>query len=448
MADVASNLFSWSTTASSNSPSDATTIGAGLADNFQEIQKVVRQDLASKGADIASATTTDIGAVAGKQHDITGVTTITSFGTVAAGIEKVLQFDGALTLTHSGNLILPGAVNILTVAGDVGVFVSEGSGVWRCISFAGKNHSGTNGVFSGTLAVTGVATLTAQPILSSLTASLPVFSDASKGLVSNTMTGTGSVMMSDSPTTTGTLTAAAINASGIVTLQSSTNPNSRNLGTKNLIYNEGAAGNVGFEFKNLTSGNLQYITVESGDVMQFQAQAGQIFYYSGGKKFETTSGGASVTGTLGVSGALTITGNTSTSGSSISPSAGNTGSVGTATNYYSAGYFGTGGVTTDAIIARVATVALTGNQTISGTLGVTGAITGLNATAIPAGGTAGSGLLVSSTANFGVFFGSGAPSLSAAKGSLYLRSDGSATNNRMYVNTDGSTTWTAVTTAA
>lgn len=70
------------------------------------------------------------------------------------------------------------------------------------------------------------------------------------------------------------------------------------------------------------------------------------------------------------------------------------------------------------------------------------------ATAIPAGGTAGAGLRVSSTSNFGVFFGSGAPSLAAAKGSLYLRSDGSATNNRMYVNTDGSTTWTAVTTAA
>lgn len=70
------------------------------------------------------------------------------------------------------------------------------------------------------------------------------------------------------------------------------------------------------------------------------------------------------------------------------------------------------------------------------------------ATAIPAGGTAGAGLLVSSTANFGVFFGSGAPSLSAAKGSLYLRSDGSGINDRMYVNTNGSTTWTAVVTVA
>lgn len=37
---------------------------------------------------------------------------------------------------------------------------------------------------TGTSALTGVATLTAQPILSSLTASKPVFTDASKGLVS------------------------------------------------------------------------------------------------------------------------------------------------------------------------------------------------------------------------------------------------------------------------
>ena len=69
-------------------------------------------------------------------------------------------------------------------------------------------------------------------------------------------------------------------------------------------------------------------------------------------------------------------------------------------------------------------------------------------TAIPAGGTAGAGYMFSSTAYFGMFFGSGAPTLSAAKGSLYLRSDGSTTNDRAYINTDGSTTWTALTTAA
>ena len=83
---------------------------------------------------------------------------------------------------------------------------------------------------------------------------------------------------------------------------------------------------------------------------------------------------------------------------------------------------------------------------IQGAALATGAVNANSGTAIPAGGTAGAGLKVSSATNFGVFFGSGAPSLAAAKGSLYLRSDGSGVNDRMYVNTDGSTTWTPVVT--
>lgn len=83
-----------------------------------------------------------------------------------------------------------------------------------------------------------------------------------------------------------------------------------------------------------------------------------------------------------------------------------------------------------------------------GNIQATGSPLILSATAIPAGGTAGAGYKFSSTSNFGVFFGSGVPSLAAAKGSLYLRSDGSTTNDRAYINTSGSTTWTALTTAA
>ena len=89
-----------------------------------------------------------------------------------------------------------------------------------------------------------------------------------------------------------------------------------------------------------------------------------------------------------------------------------------------------------------------GNVLSSAVVSAVGAATILSATAVPAGGTTGAGYKLSSTANLGVFFGSGVPTLSAAKGSLYLRTDGSTTNDRMYVNTDGSTTWTAVITAA
>ena len=71
-----------------------------------------------------------------------------------------------------------------------------------------------------------------------------------------------------------------------------------------------------------------------------------------------------------------------------------------------------------------------------------------SATAIPAGGATGAGLRMSSTANNGLFFGSGVPTLSAAQGSLYIRSDGSTSSNRAYVNTNGSTTWTALITLA
>jgi len=90
----------------------------------------------AKGANIASATTTDIGAATGNLIHITGTTTITSFGTVQAGTERTLVFDGALTITHNAtSLILPNGYNILTAVNDIAVFVSEGIGNWRLKSY-------------------------------------------------------------------------------------------------------------------------------------------------------------------------------------------------------------------------------------------------------------------------------------------------------------------------
>ncbi|WP_271678830.1 hypothetical protein [Thermomonas mangrovi] len=85
---------------------------------------------------IASASTCDIGAVAGNFVHITGTTPITAFGTVQAGTRRVVCFDGVLTLTHNGtSLILPTGSNITTAAGDTAVMVSEGSGNWRCVGY-------------------------------------------------------------------------------------------------------------------------------------------------------------------------------------------------------------------------------------------------------------------------------------------------------------------------
>jgi len=90
----------------------------------------------AQGASIASAATTNIGAATGNLVDVTGTTTITALGTVQAGTRRVVRFTGALTLTHNAtSLILPGAANILTAAGDIAVFYSLGSGNWGCAGY-------------------------------------------------------------------------------------------------------------------------------------------------------------------------------------------------------------------------------------------------------------------------------------------------------------------------
>jgi hypothetical protein len=72
---------------------------------------------ASTQADIASAATTDIGVQNTSFLRVTGTTTITSFGTSYRG-PRFLTFEGAVTLTHSSTLVLPGNANITTAAGD------------------------------------------------------------------------------------------------------------------------------------------------------------------------------------------------------------------------------------------------------------------------------------------------------------------------------------------
>ena len=88
------------------------------------------------GATVASASTCDIGAAGGNYVSVTGVTTITALGTVQVGTRRTVRFAGILTLTHNGtSLILPGAANITTAAGDVATFISLGSGNWFCVEY-------------------------------------------------------------------------------------------------------------------------------------------------------------------------------------------------------------------------------------------------------------------------------------------------------------------------
>ncbi len=88
-----------------------------------------------------------------------------------------------------------------------------------------------------------------------------------------------------------------------------------------------------------------------------------------------------------------------------------------------------------------------GTTSPANTLDVNGVVRVASAAATPAGGSSSVVLLFGTTAGFGIYAGSGAPTVSAAQGSLYLRSDGSSTSTRLYINTGG-TAWTNVATAA
>jgi len=117
-------------------------------------------------------------------------------------------------------------------------------------------------------------------------------------------------------------------------------------------------------------------------------------------------------------------------------------------------FTGANGVVVDGVTLRDGGATLTagatigGNSTIAGTLGTTGIPTFLSGTAPPASGANTAGVKMSSTSNLGIYFGSGAPTFSAAQGSIYIRTNGSSTSTRLYVNTNGSTTWTNFTSAA
>ena len=129
---IDTNLSNWSTSSSSNRPSGSDT--SDVDADLQTIQAVVRKYLATKGSDIASASTVDLSTATGNYVHITGTTTVTALGTVAAGLRYLLVFDGALTFTHNAtSLIIPGGANITTAAGDRCEVVSLGSGNWRVL---------------------------------------------------------------------------------------------------------------------------------------------------------------------------------------------------------------------------------------------------------------------------------------------------------------------------
>lgn len=84
--------------------------------------------------DIATAGTVNLNAATGDYVTLTGTTTITAI-TLAEGQQRMIKAAGIFILTNGASLIIPGAANITTAAGDVFVVRGEASGVVRVVSY-------------------------------------------------------------------------------------------------------------------------------------------------------------------------------------------------------------------------------------------------------------------------------------------------------------------------
>ena len=161
---------------------------ASDAARLDQVQGGAATFITVTGTDTLTGTTSPALAAYATGNQFSFVVANTNTGAVTINVDGI----GSKAITRTGTTALVAGD---MVAGQAVEIIYDGTRFQLV-----NGNSFTNLKVSGTLGVTGVATFTAQPIVSSLTASLPVFTDASKGLVSNTMTGTGDVVMSTSPT--------------------------------------------------------------------------------------------------------------------------------------------------------------------------------------------------------------------------------------------------------
>lgn len=116
------------------------------------VRCVSYQRLNRRGADVASAGTINLDLATGDIVDVTGTTTITAV-TLTEGRECTVRFASELIITHNGStLLVPGAGNLKTIAGEYVVFRGYAAGVVRVVSRSWKRTIlfGSGGV--GTIA--------------------------------------------------------------------------------------------------------------------------------------------------------------------------------------------------------------------------------------------------------------------------------------------------------
>lgn len=129
---IPSAISDLSVTPASNSPPGGES--PTTADDYLRTYAAFLRQSLSSGADIASAATITPPSTA-SSFNVTGATTTTAISSSNSwdGRQVLFTATGAWPLTHSSNLILPGAANLTLSAGDSIVFRQETTGVWRCV---------------------------------------------------------------------------------------------------------------------------------------------------------------------------------------------------------------------------------------------------------------------------------------------------------------------------
>lgn len=131
---VQGSMGSLTAVAASNSPPGTESISNNLDDYLRSISAILRHTEA-KGATLTAAASLSTVAATGAYVPITGATAITHLGTGEAGLIRDLLFLDAGQINPSANVILPASATIVTAAGDVARFRSEGAGAWRMTNY-------------------------------------------------------------------------------------------------------------------------------------------------------------------------------------------------------------------------------------------------------------------------------------------------------------------------
>jgi len=203
---------------------------------------------------------------------------------LATGLTTAITKDGQTTTTARITFAQGFTSSLVTDSSSVStgsIITAGGVGIAKAL-FVGTTANVAGAVtLQSTLAITGVVTLTAQPILSSLTASKPVFTDASKGLVSTGTLGSdqGGTGVANNAASTITIsgnfgTTLTVTATTAITLPTTgtlatlagsetfTNKTLTNPTVTNYVESVVAIGNSGTtQTLSLTSGTVQTVTM-------------------------------------------------------------------------------------------------------------------------------------------------------------------------------------------